>query len=92
LELLGRRSPAPAQNIARRILGRRRDPDRLLTLNGVTSYANDHYRLLGGVAEGFCGAVELSSTERDALTKARLGQGLFSNRVSKLEPACGSRG
>jgi len=88
LELLGRRSPAPAQNIARRIPGRRRDPDRLLTLNGVTSYANDHYRLLGGVAEGFCGAVELSSTERDALTKARLGQGLFSNRVSKLEPAC----
>ena len=29
-----------------------------------------------------------SSTERDALTKARLGQGLFRHRVSKLEPAC----
>ena len=29
-----------------------------------------------------------SSTERDALTKARLGQGLFRRRVSELEPAC----
>ena len=29
-----------------------------------------------------------SSTERDALTKARLGQGLFRQRVSELEPAC----
>ena len=29
-----------------------------------------------------------SSTERDALTKARLGQGLFRHRVSELEPAC----
>jgi predicted restriction endonuclease len=28
-----------------------------------------------------------SSTERDALTKARLGQGLFRHRVSELEPA-----
>ena len=29
-----------------------------------------------------------SSTERDALTKARLGQGLFRHRVSEQEPAC----
>jgi predicted restriction endonuclease len=29
-----------------------------------------------------------SSIERDALTKARLGQGLFRHRVSELEPAC----
>jgi hypothetical protein len=29
-----------------------------------------------------------SSTERDALTKARLGQGLFRHRVAELEPAC----
>jgi putative restriction endonuclease len=29
-----------------------------------------------------------SSTERDALTKARLGQGLFRYRVSGKEPAC----
>jgi len=29
-----------------------------------------------------------STTERDALTKARLGQGLFRHRVSELEPAC----
>jgi hypothetical protein len=29
-----------------------------------------------------------SSTERDALTKARLGQGLFRHRVAELELAC----
>jgi predicted restriction endonuclease len=29
-----------------------------------------------------------SSTERDALTKARLGQGLFRHRVAEREPAC----
>jgi putative restriction endonuclease len=29
-----------------------------------------------------------SSTERDALTKARLGQGLFRHRVAELEPTC----
>ena len=29
-----------------------------------------------------------SSTERDALTKARLGQGLFRQRVAEVEPAC----
>jgi hypothetical protein len=29
-----------------------------------------------------------SSTERDALTKARLGQGLFRQRVAELEPVC----
>ena len=29
-----------------------------------------------------------SSTEREALTKARLGQGLFRHRVAELEPAC----
>jgi len=29
-----------------------------------------------------------SSTERDALTKARLGQGLFRHRVAEWEPAC----
>ncbi|MFM7268866.1 MAG: HNH endonuclease, partial [Cyanobium sp.] len=29
-----------------------------------------------------------SSTERDALTKARLGHGLFRHRVAEREPAC----
>ena len=29
-----------------------------------------------------------SSTERDALTKVRLGQGLFRHRVAELKPAC----
>ncbi|MFN9618107.1 MAG: HNH endonuclease [Synechococcaceae cyanobacterium] len=30
----------------------------------------------------------LSITERDALTKARLGQGLFRHEVAKMEPTC----
>ena len=29
-----------------------------------------------------------SATERDALTKARLGQGLFRQRVAEQEPIC----
>ena len=50
-------SPSPGHRPADP--GGRRDPDRLLTVNGVTSYANDHYRLLGGD--------ELSDAEPTAL-------------------------
>ncbi len=60
MELLGRRSPAPAEDIARRILGEdvtqidtyvkrvKRMVGRVLTVNGLTSCANDHGRLMGG--------------------------------------------
>jgi ATP adenylyltransferase len=72
MELLGRRSPAPAQDVARRILGEdvtqidyttervKRMVGKMLTGNGITAYGNGAYSLIGGVAEGFCAAVELS--------------------------------
>ncbi len=56
-ELLGRSSPAPAQDVARRILasgGLAR-----FTFNGITAYGNGAYSLIGGD--------ELSDAERDAL-------------------------
>ena len=59
MELLGRRaSPAPAQDIARRILGERM-VGRVLTGNGITRYGDGLYSLIG--------AEELSDSERDAL-------------------------
>ena len=71
MELLGRRSPAPAQDIARRILGEdvtqidyytervKRMVGRVLTGNGITRYGDGLYSLIG--------AEELSDSERDAL-------------------------
>ena len=35
--------------------------------NGITRYEQGAYSLVGGVAEGFCGAVELRDAERDEL-------------------------
>ncbi len=79
MELLGRRSPAPAQDVARRILGEdatqidyytelfKRMVGKVLTGNGITLYDQGAYGLVGGVAEGFCAAVELSDTDRDQL-------------------------
>ena len=78
MELLGRRSPAPAQDIARRILGEdvtqievytervKRMVGKVLIGNGITRYDKGAYGLVGGVAEG-CDAVELSDSERDEL-------------------------
>jgi hypothetical protein len=40
---------------------------RVLTGNGITRYEQGAYGLVGGVAEGFCEAVELSDSERDEL-------------------------
>jgi hypothetical protein len=72
MELLGRRSPAPAQDVARRILGKgvtqieyytervKRMVGKVLTGNGITRYNQGAYGLVGGIAEGFCAAVELS--------------------------------
>ena len=37
------------------------------TFNGITRYERGTYGLAGGVAEGFCAAVELSDAERDQL-------------------------
>ncbi|MFN9932162.1 MAG: hypothetical protein ACK55R_04260 [Cyanobacteriota bacterium] len=57
MELLGRRSPAPAQDVARRILesaGWAR-----FTFNGITRFGKGAYTLIGGD--------ELSDNERDEL-------------------------
>ena len=71
MELLGRTSPAPAEDIARRILGEdssqieyytervKRMVGRVLTSNGITSHAGGVYTLIG--------ADDLSEIERDAL-------------------------
>jgi hypothetical protein len=79
MELLGRRSPAPAQDVARRILGEdvtqidyytervKRMVGKVLTGNGITRYERGTYDLVGGVAEGFCAAVEVSDAEREEL-------------------------
>ena len=37
------------------------------TFNGITRYDQSAYDLVGGVAAGFCAAVELSDAERDEL-------------------------
>ena len=72
-------SPAPAQDVARRILGEnvtqidyttervKRMVGKVLTGNGITRYDQGAYALVGGVAEGFCAAVELSDGEREEL-------------------------
>jgi hypothetical protein len=71
MDLLGRRSPAPPQDIARRILGEdvtqieyytervKRMVGRVLTGNGITRYGDGLYSLIG--------AEQLSDSERDAL-------------------------
>ena len=41
--------------------------DKVLTGNGITRYERGTYDLVGGVAEGFCVAVELSDAEREEL-------------------------
>jgi len=46
LELLGRRSPAPAQELARRIL--RSEWWAGFTFNGITAYGDGHNSRIGG--------------------------------------------
>ena len=40
---------------------------KVLTFNGITRYERGAYGRVGGVAEGFCAAVELSDAEREEL-------------------------
>ncbi|WP_315858941.1 MULTISPECIES: HIT domain-containing protein [unclassified Cyanobium] len=90
MELLGRRSPAPAQDVARRILGRAWRAR--FTFNGITAYGNSAYSLIGGD--------ELSDAERDALQqlcRQRLdafreqhGEEVFAHRSRHRTPISGS--
>ncbi len=69
MELLGRHSPAPAQDVARRILGEdvtqieyytervKRMVGKVHTRNDITAYGNGAFSLIGD---------DLSDTERDA--------------------------
>jgi hypothetical protein len=52
---------------------------KVLTGNGITPYGNGAYSLIGGVAEGFCAAVELSDTV--TWTKASVAQPLHDARL-----------
>ena len=65
--------PVPAQDVARRI---RRAWLSRFTFNGIARYDQGAYGLVGGVAEGFSAAVELSDAEHDQplqLCRQRLG-------------------
>ena len=97
MELLGRRSPAPAQDVARR---NRRAWWARFTFNGITRYERGTYDLVGGVAEGFCAAVELSDAERDQLLqlcrqrldafRMQRGEEVFAHRSRHRTPVSGS--
>ncbi|MCP9826918.1 HNH endonuclease [Synechococcus sp. L2F] len=104
MELLGRRSPAPAQDVARRILGEhvtqidyytervKRMVGKVLTGNGITAYGNGAYSLIGGD--------ELSDAERDELQqlcrqrldafREQRGEEVFAHRSRHRSPVSGS--
>ena len=104
MELLGRHSPAPAQDIARRILGEdvtqidyytervKRMVGKVLTGNGITRCEKGTYALVGGD--------ELSDPERDqllALCRQRLdafreqrSEEIFAHRTRHCMPISGS--
>ncbi len=104
MELLGRSSPAPAEDIARRILGEdvtqidyytervKRMVGKVLTGNGITSCEKGIYALVGGDA--------LSDAERDELQqlcrqrldafREQRGEGVFAHRSRNRTPINGS--
>ena len=104
MELLSRSSPAPAQDVARRILGEdvtqidyytervKRMVGKVLTGNGITAYANGAHSLIGGE--------ELSDVERDELQqlcrqrldafRAQRGEDVFAHRSRNRTPISGS--
>jgi hypothetical protein len=71
-----------------------------LTGNGITRYERGTYNLVGGVAEGFCAAVELSDAERDQLLqlcrqrldafREQRGEEVFAHRSRHRTPISGS--
>lgn len=104
MELLGRHSPAPAEDVARRILGEdvtqieyytervKRMVSRVLTGNGITHYEKGRYSLVG--------AEELSDSERDELLqlcrrrldafREQRGDDVFAHRSRHRTPVSGS--
>ena len=98
MELLGRRSPAPAQDVARRILGEdvpqidyttelvKRMVGKVLTGNGITALGNGAYSLIGGdeLSDGERdGLLELCCQRLDAFREQR-GEEVFAHRRGPL--------
>ena len=73
---------------------------KVLTGNGITRYDQGAYDLVGGVAEGFCAAVELSDAEREELLqlcrqrldafREQRGEEVFTHRSRHRTPISGS--
>jgi ATP adenylyltransferase len=73
---------------------------KVLTGNGITRYDQGAYDLVGGVAEGFCAAVELSDAEREELLqlcrqrldafRMQRGEVVFAHRSRHRTPISGS--
>ena len=73
---------------------------KVLTGNGITRYDQGAHGLVGGVAEGFCAAVELSDAERDQLLelcrqrldafREQRGEEVFAHRSRHRTPIGGS--
>jgi hypothetical protein len=73
---------------------------KVLTGNGITRYDQGANDLVGGVAEGFCAAVELSDAEREELLqlchqrldafREQRGQEVFAHRSRHRTPISGS--
>ena len=60
---------------------------KVLTGNGITRYDQGAYSLVGGVAEGFCVAVELSDAKRDQLLElCRQRLNAFRERKKESQP------
>jgi hypothetical protein len=60
---------------------------KVLTGNGITRYNQGAYGLVGGIAEGFCAAVELSDAEREELLQL-CRQRLDTFREQRGEEVC----
>jgi hypothetical protein len=82
MELLGRRSPAPAQDVARRILGSAWWAR--FTFNGITAYGNGAYSLIGGDE-----LQQLCRQRLDAFREQR-GEEVFAHRSRHRTPISGS--
>ena len=77
-ELLGRRSPAPAHNVARWILGSAWWPG--FTFNSITAYGDGHDSRIGGD--------ELSDGERDAFQNGKVAA-TSERRISRVSGSMG---
>ena len=90
MELLARRSPAPPQDIAHRILGSAWWAG--FTFNGITAYGDGHDSLIGGdaLSDGERDVlVELCRQRLDAFREQR-GEEVFAHRSRHRTPISGS--